>query len=263
MPRTPNYTVPALEKGLDVLEMLAGVAVPLSLAELAARLDRSSSELFRMLNCLEQRGYVARDDVSGKYALTLKLYSLAHAHSVTEKLIRAAQLPMQALTEKLRESCHLSVLERGKLLVVSQQESPERVRLSIEVGALFDPVTTASGRLLLAQLDEAARAAVLAESPAGRELRGGALTRFTASLEELKRQRVSTAESETIEGVRDVSVFVGDPAVGIMGALAITRLVRRGQRGDEATLIEEMKATAAAITTTLGLASQASGRSEE
>jgi DNA-binding IclR family transcriptional regulator len=253
MPPTPNYTVPALEKGLDIIEALAAVAVPLSLAELGVRLDRSSSELFRMLNCLEQRGYLVREEASGKYALTLKLYSLAHAHSVTEKLLRAAQRPMQTLTEKVRESCHLSVLERGKLLVVAQQESPERVRLSIEVGALFDPVATASGRLLLAQLDEAGRAGVIAESPSGRKLTGKARAALDVSLAALDKRSVSTAESETIEGVRDVAVLVGNPAAGIMGALAITRLLRRGQPGDEAALIAAMTAAAAEITRTLGL----------
>lgn len=253
MPPTPNYTVPALDKGLAILEALAAAAVPLSLAELGVRLDRSSGELFRMLNCLEQRGYLVREEASGKYGLTLKLYSLAHSHSVTEKLLRAAQLPMQRLTEEVRESCHLSVLERGKLLVVAQQESPERVRLSIEVGAQFDPVATASGRLLLAQLDAAGRAAGLAGSAGGRKLAGKARAAFEATLDGLRQGGVSTAESETIEGVRDVAVLVGSPAAGITGALAITRLLRRGQRGDEAALIAAMTATAASITRTLGL----------
>jgi len=73
MPKSPEYPVPALEKGLDLIETLASVAVPLSLSELANQLDRGTSELFRMLNCLERRGYVTRDVVSGKYGLTLKL----------------------------------------------------------------------------------------------------------------------------------------------------------------------------------------------
>lgn len=253
MPATPNYTVPALEKGLDIIEALASVAVPLSLAELGVELDRSSSELFRMLNCLEQRGYIVRDDASARYGLTLKLYSLAHAHSIAEKLLRAAARPMQALTEKVRESCHLSVLDRGKLLVVAQQESPERVRLSIEVGSQFEPMATASGRLLLAQLDEAGRSAILAESRDGRGMTRKARRSAEAGLAKLRKKNISMAESETIEGVRDVAVLIGNPGAGVMGALAITRLLRRGQRGNEAALIAEMTAAAAAVTRTLGL----------
>jgi DNA-binding IclR family transcriptional regulator len=253
MPATPNYTVPALEKGLDIIETLASVAVPLSLAELGVKLDRSSSELFRMLNCLEQRGYIVRDEASARYGLTLKLYSLAHAHSIAEKLLRAAARPMQALTEKVRESCHLSVLDRGKLLVVAQQESPERVRLSIEVGSQFEPMATASGRLLLAQLDEDKRSEILAESRGGHGLTGKARAAVEAGLAHLRRKNISTAESETIEGVRDVAVLVGNPSSGVMGALAITRLLRRGQRGNETALIAEMTAAAATITRALGV----------
>lgn len=257
MPKAPHYPVPALEKGLDILESLAAAGVPQSLAELAARLERSSSELFRMLNCLETRGYLTRDAASGKYSLTLKLYSLAHAHSVAEKLVQAAQAPMQALTERVRESCHLSVLERGRLLVVAQHESPERVRLSIEVGAVFDPAATASGRLLLASLDEAACAAVLAESPAARALGSAGRRTMVAQLADLRTTGLSVAESETIEGVRDVAVLVGAPATGVVAALAITRLQRRDARAEDAALIAALRRAAAEITRTLGFATAA------
>lgn len=254
MPKTPNYAVPALEKGLDVLETLAAAVVPQSLAELAVRLDRSSSELFRMLNCLERRAYITRDALSGKYALTLKMYTLAHAHSVTEKLLQAARAPMQDLTERCRESCHLSVLDLAQLVVVFQQESPERVRVSIEVGAVFDPAATASGRLLLAHLPDDARSAMLAQSPTYRALAGKALAAFDATLAEIRGTGLSTAESETIEGVRDVAVLVGAPDHGILAALAVTRLLRRGPRGEETGLIAEMRRTAQQITATLGVA---------
>lgn len=252
MPKVPTYPVPALEKGLDILETLASAAEPQSLAELAARLERSRSELFRMLACLEQRGYLAREEASGKYALTLKLYALTHAHSPMVKLLGAARRPMQDLTAKIGESCHLSVLDRGKLLVVAQQESPARVRLSIEVGGEFDPVATASGRLLLSALEGAAFEEVLAASPAGKALAGRALSGFRSGLGEIARTGVSTAESETIEGVRDVAVRVGWAGAG-GAALAVTRLMKRGPREDEAALVKALQATAKEITRTLGL----------
>ncbi len=255
MPKSPAYPVPALEQGLDILETLAAADSPQSLAELAARLRRSRSELFRMLACLEQRGYLSRDETSGKYGLTLKLYALTHEHSPMANLLGAARRPMQALTEATGESCHLSVLDRGRLLVVAQQESPARVRLSIEVGGEFDPVSTASGRLLLAALDEAGLDAALASSPAGRELGGRSRKAFLATLAELGRLGISTAESETIEGVHDVAVVVGRPGAAGHAALAITRLRRRGTRADEAALVNAMRSAAADITRTLGLSS--------
>jgi DNA-binding IclR family transcriptional regulator len=243
--------VPALEKGLDVIETLADAAVPQSLAELAARLKRSSSELFRMLNCLERRGYITRVAVSGKYALTLKLYTLAHAHSVIEKLLQAARMPMQELTEELRESCHLSVIERGGLVVVAQQESPEHVRLSIEIGGIFDPARTASGRLLLAHMNDTDRAAAFAASATARGFSTKARAAFNDTLAEVRRRNISVAESETIEGVRDIAALVGDPETGTGAALAVTRLLRRGERRDESALIARLRAAADDITSTL------------
>lgn len=257
MRKSPQYPVPALEKGLDVLETLAAVSVPQSLAELALRLERSSSELFRMLNCLESRGYILRDRVSGRYSLTLKLYSLAHTHSVEEKLLLAAARPMQELTEHLRESCHLSVLDRGSLLVLDQQESPEQVRVSIEVGGKFDPVETASGRLLMAYLGDAERTEILRASPSGRRLAGRSLGSWSSGVAEIRRRGYASAAGETIEGVRDLAVLVGNPGAGIMAALAVTRLLRRGQRERDDILIAAMKTTASQITGTLGLAAAA------
>ena len=253
MPELPAYPVPALEKGLDLLEALAAAAVPQSLAGLAARQARSSSELFRMLNCLQRRGYVTRDPVSAKYGLSLKLFALAHGHSVADKLLAAARGPMRALTERVRESCHLGLLERGRLLVVAQEECPEAVRLSIEVGGRFDPVATASGRLLLAHLAPAERAAAVAASPGGRRLTAPGRARLEAELARVRRRGVSIAESETVEGVRDVAVLVGRPAAGPLAALTVTRLRRRRGGADDAAVQAAARAAARAITAALGL----------
>ncbi len=253
MPKLPEYPVPALEKGLDILEALGEAAAPQSLAELAVRLRRSSSELFRMLNCLERRGYLARETASGRYSLSLKLFALAHGHSVVNNLLRVARQPMRALTESLCESCHLSVLERGRLLVVAQEECPAHVRLSFEVGGMFDPMTTASGRLLLAHLGTEERERVIADSPTGRSLSVRKRARFEEALAGLRSRSVSTAQSESIEGVRDFAVLVGRPDRGVMAALAVTRLTRRDRRSDDAALLESVRATAREITGALGL----------
>jgi DNA-binding IclR family transcriptional regulator len=255
MSKLPDYPVPALEKGLDILEALAAATVPQSLAELGVRLNRSSSELFRMLNCLDRRGYLTRDVASGKFGLSLKLFALAHGHSTTEKFLLAARGPMRALTEKFRESCHFSVLHRGRLLVVAQQESPDPVRLSVEVGGVFNPAVTASGRLLLAYLNEPDRAAALAELVASGDVASEARSRLKRALAAVRRKAISRADNETIEGVHDLAVLVGNPVTGAIGALAVTCLGHRGQRRkDDARLIGGLCAAAREITRSVGLA---------
>ncbi len=234
----PKYSAPALEKGLDVLETLADSPGPLLLSELARRLERSQSELFRMVDCLERRGYLVRDEISGAFGLSLKLYELAHTHSPVEKLLAAARRPMDRLARAVRESCHLSVLHNRQLVVLAQAEDPEKVRVSVEVGARFSPIQTVSGRVLLAQLPE------------------GEWPKFSVSQTRLRRIRETgcdTAENETIVGLRDVAVLVGNPEVGVTAALAIPSLMPVGCRDNTAELLGALRRAAQQITQTLGL----------
>lgn len=216
----PSYSVPALEKGLDILEVLAASPNPLSLAELARDLDRGSAEIFRMLVCLERRSYLRRDPISGKYSLTLRLFELSQAHTPLKMLLDVAHEPMRTLSLKVGESCHLSVLERGSLVVIARQDSPESVRLFIEVGSRFDPKKTASGRLLLAT--------------------GG---------------KSMTARDETIEGVDDAVVRIGSPDGAVHAALAISWLRSRKGAKKSTTLLAALKAAATSIHESLGIKS--------
>jgi DNA-binding IclR family transcriptional regulator len=247
------YAVPALEKGLDLLEVLAARPAPVSQAEIARALGRSPSEIFRMLLCLERRGYVAKEEGSGRYRLSLRLYELAHTHSPVEALLRAAERPMRELAVGLRQSCHLSVLSAGKLLVLSQAESPEPRRLSVEVGGKFSPVHTCSGRLLLAHLGREELDGLLARDPdwkaAGAGRRG-----FLARLLEIRRSGISVAEDEALHGVRDVAALVGNPRAGVAAALCVPALKMRGRWPPLAEHRRAVARSARRITRALGLA---------
>ena len=62
----PNYSVPALEKGLAVLELLARASEPLSLSQISEMMESSTSQLFRTMNCLVESGYVIKDEILGQ-----------------------------------------------------------------------------------------------------------------------------------------------------------------------------------------------------
>ncbi|HYF00248.1 MAG TPA: IclR family transcriptional regulator [Planctomycetota bacterium] len=245
------YPVPALEKGLDLLEALSARAEALSLVDLARELGRSPGEIFRMLNCLERRGYIARDD--GRYRLTLKLYGLAHAHTPVDALLRAAARPMQALVRAVVESAHLSVLSQGKLVVLSQVESTHRIRLSVEVGGRFPVTRTASGRLLLAHLPPEEREAMLADSGETRDMPASARRRLEAQLAEIRRNEVTVVKSDLTEGILDVAALVGRPSAGVAAALCVPSLRRIGNPRPVATLKKAVLRAARDITRALGL----------
>src|ERR1700743_2284019 len=90
--KTLNYSTPALEKGLDVIELLAHQPAGLTKSQIARELKRTISEIFRMLLCLERRGYISQV-TEERYSLTLKLFKLVQEHPPTERLM-ADSLPL-------------------------------------------------------------------------------------------------------------------------------------------------------------------------
>jgi DNA-binding IclR family transcriptional regulator len=145
----PEYAAPAVDKALDILELLAESTGGLSQLDIAKAVDRSPGQIFRVLMRLEKRGYVHRDP-QGAYQLSMRLFDLAHRHEPVRLLVSAALPRMRALAASVRQSCNLGVLEGDRVRIVAQVESPADFGFRVRVGALFPATETATGRLLAA-----------------------------------------------------------------------------------------------------------------
>jgi DNA-binding IclR family transcriptional regulator len=247
-----KYFVPALEKGLDILEALALAVVPQSLTDLSRTLNRTPSELFRMLDALERRAYISRDIVSEGYYLTLKLYELAHTHSPVEHLLRAAAVPMRELAESIHESCHLSILHGPMLMVIAQAESPEPVRLSIEVGYRVLPLTTASGRVLVSMLEDTTRGRFLAADATYSSMSRSERQHFSTALLQIRKAGYYVSPSMRRTGI-DVSCAVGNSEIDVSAALGVPIMPGGPNHGKENKLVSTIQKCAERITLTLGL----------
>ncbi|HLR38531.1 MAG TPA: IclR family transcriptional regulator [Chitinophagaceae bacterium] len=205
-----KYTAPALEKGLDILEYISLKAKPLSQSEIALGINRSPNEIYRMLIILEHRGYILRDEISGKYRLSLRLYSLSHRHSPIDELRKGAQYPMDDLSEKTRQSCHLSVLYRNKLIIVSQSRSPGSIALSIEEGSVFPLMETASGKVLLAFMPGKEQMEILNRNKIFNSFNKEDKKEYLQILKDIENDGYYFASSEQADGVTDITVPIGN-----------------------------------------------------
>jgi len=246
------YFVPALEKGLDILEALSLASVPQTLAELSRLCNRSRSEIFRMVDALEKREYIVRDPVSGGYGLTLKLYQLAHTHSPVDHLLKAAYFPMRDLANALRESCHLCILTNDHLLVIAESSSPNPVRLSVEIGHRAEPLTTASGRLLLGMLEPSSLAAMLERDRTFKSMSKAKRRTLKADLARIGEARYCLAPSAYRTGI-DVSCIVGSAGIGVTAALGVPFVSGGPNHGKEKNLIPVIQKFAGRITRGMGL----------
>jgi DNA-binding IclR family transcriptional regulator len=249
----PDYSVPALDKGLNVFETLAASDTPLSLTELAGMLGQTPSAVFRILNRLEARSYVVRDPVSGRYSLSLKLFELAHTHSPVERIIAISGKPMRELAQSVRESVHLSVISHNRLVVLLDVGSPLRVRFAHEIGGQFSPVLTNSGRLLLAQLPPEDLEDLLNIDPDYEQLSRAKQKSFYDELKKIRRNSYAMASSEERAGMKDLAVLIGNPGIGITAALAIACLGGGKNKADINRLLAALQECAAKITNGMGV----------
>ena len=220
-----KYQAPALDKGLDILEYLSAQSIPLSQSEIALGIDKTPNEIYRMLMSLESRGYILRDEVSGKYRLSLKLFYLSHRHSPVDELRKAAQFPLEELADTVRQSCHLSILYMNQVMVIIHAKSPGPIALSIEEGNLFPLPLTASGKVLLAYMPETEREEILKINPIFKKYPKAKRDEFIESLKHIQQTGAYFKPSDLAEGVTDISVPIGKQSKdGIIACLTISML---------------------------------------
>jgi DNA-binding IclR family transcriptional regulator len=206
-----RYAAPALEKGLDILELLAREHDGLGLNEIARALQRTSSEIFRMVNALCRRGYIGQH--GDRYALSLKLFELAHRHKPIKSLTAAALPLMHELVHQTLQSCHLTVFHAGRVMVVAQVDSPERWAFGLKVGALVGLTDTASGFVLLAFQEEAQRERMLVSHQSVEGELDLNLRQLSKAVREVAREGHAQMQSRQIRGVSNIAF----PVLGSTG----------------------------------------------
>ncbi|MEG3178452.1 IclR family transcriptional regulator [Sphingomonas sp. RB3P16] len=219
-----RYKAPALEKGLDILELLATAVDPLPLAAIADRLDRSRGELHRMVQVLQFRGYIHQDAGSEGYRLTDRLFALGMRQPRTRTLLELALPVMRQLVHETGESCHLAFHSRGEMVVVARVESGEQLGFSVRVGYRRPIPITASGVVLYAFQSEAVRREW--EALFTPVLDAEALRVLRAYADAVRARAVELTPSPLIGGVTDISapILRGTSAAA---ALTVPYLERR------------------------------------
>lgn len=145
-----KYRAPALEKGLDILEMLASEPDPMTAAQISAALNRSPSELFRMIQVLERKGFIEPSEEGDGFTLTDKLFALGLERAPTKDLIEAALPHMRKLARSIRQSCHIAVRSGDKIVVVTRVENPGYFGYSVRTGHRRHMLEATSGVVLYA-----------------------------------------------------------------------------------------------------------------
>jgi DNA-binding IclR family transcriptional regulator len=213
-----SYATPALEKGLDVIELLAHRSGGLTKSEISRELNRTVSEIFRMLLCLERRGYIAQTE-GERYALTLKLFKLVQEHPPTERLIAEALPVMHQLAHETLQSCHLGIIEGAQVTILAQVNAPSSVGFYVKLGSSVELMEASTGYVILAHQDSEHRARTLVE---WQRLTGNEVPAdLAAHLARVKRQGYESRPSYQVRGVTNISYPIFDVRGSAVGALTV------------------------------------------
>ena len=217
--RRKEYKAPALEKGLDILELLAGEEQGLNISELGKKLGRSVGEIFRMIAVLEQREYIKLRDASDAYVLTLKMFELSLQLPPIARLSAAAAPVMKLLAHDSNQSCHVAIYYDGGVHVVAQQDAPTERILSVRLGAKGSLMNTCSGHVLLAFSDDVEREQMISIIP-GKQHKPTP-KEIEKIVNRVRKQGHETIKSAQVRGVQDVGYPIFDHSGRAIAALVV------------------------------------------
>lgn len=215
----PGYAVPALEKGLDVLELLAKLSAPITPSQIAQRLGRSLQEVYRMVLALERRGYIVRPPGEEALVLSTQLFGLATMFPPFRRLVDAAQPIMNALALEASQACHMAVLDGINQRIVAQVDSPAPIAIRLRVGAASPAVRGVSGRTMLAFQPPSIQEWMLRESQAFQS--ADWLKACERRIADIRARGYELIEGEVVHGVIDLSFPILDADGRSLAALTM------------------------------------------
>jgi IclR family transcriptional regulator, pca regulon regulatory protein len=214
--------VESLARGLDVLQCFGADCPRLTLSEVAVAAGLARPTARRLLLTLQELGFVRL--CAGQFSLTPRVLSLGMAFVASLGLWEVARPHLERLVGTTGESSSMSQLDGSDIVYVARVAVPKLIALRVEIGTRFPAAYTSQGKVLLAALDAAALARVLAEPS-----RSG-LPRFLprdpqafgCELRTIRARGWALADEELAPGIRSVAAPVRDGSGTVRAAMNVT-----------------------------------------
>jgi DNA-binding IclR family transcriptional regulator len=213
--------VPGLERGLNILRLFRRGRAAISPPEIARELGIPRSTVHRLMQTLEEMGFLRRVEHGGSYALGPAVLTIGFEYLGSLDIVELSNPVLARLRDATNCSTHLAVRNGREVVYLSRHPTRAAVTSNVSVGSSLPAHGTVIGRMILAGLDHAELRAIYGDAP---------LLRYTeqtpttlAALEDLlaeDRRRgygVSTAFYES--GITSVAAPVRDHNGRIVAAI--------------------------------------------
>jgi DNA-binding IclR family transcriptional regulator len=237
-----KYTIPVIDRMMDVLEQLERRPNGATIRELTALLSLPRTTIYRIVNTLQGHDMVRRDD-TGAYHLGRRLLSLAShvVAGVSEVDLAALAQPfLDKLSAEIGEGSKLSVIDQDGILVLAAAQGRRQYALTVAPGQRMPIHAGAASKLLLAHLPPEEMAAWLAKPLIAYTPKS--LTdpkRLMTELTRIKRLGWAQDRGENAPSIQAFAAPVRDRTGRVVAAISIPYLA-----GAEASRMEEIRLAA-------------------
>lgn len=214
---TPGGTESA-DRVADVLLLFARSEDPLGVSRIARDLALSKAVVHRILQSLSSRSLVQPVPGGSSYVLGPAAAGLA-ARAWSQLDVRSVASPvLRKLRDATRETTTLSVLVGDQRIYLDQFESPQEIKMVVEIGPRFPLHSGASSRAILAHLpqpliDEAVRQLVALKPDTDVEV-------YLADLATSRERGYAVSLNERNTGAASIAAPFFDVAGNVLGSVS-------------------------------------------
>jgi IclR family transcriptional regulator, KDG regulon repressor len=140
-------------KAFNVLEIVAAANQAMTISEVASQAGIDRSTAYRMLETLEEAGYISQDEATKRFKLSYKVISLSRNLMVDNEINSLFHRTLKTISDITQETVELSVLDGLQTVLVQQIKGAQRVNVAYQIGDRADLHCTSIGKCLLAYQD--------------------------------------------------------------------------------------------------------------
>lgn len=257
MNRTPakrDPTVKSVSRALSILEAFSLEQPSLSLSDFSRKTGFYKSSILRQVKTLLDAGYMVRDSETGRYRLGTKPYILGQIFLRSSSLLGCAGPILKAIASELGETASIFVEDGSQRLCLAMEQGPHFIRATYEIGQKLPIYAGASGKVLMAFLEDALFQRVVAEAGL-KSFTAQTITKrsvLKAELEKIRKSGYALSIGERVSSAAAVAVPVFGAGGGLVCSLSTSGPIDRFTDGQIPHIISVLQEAGQKLSKELG-----------
>ncbi len=244
-----TQSVPALERGLALLEMLRESSCGFTVSDFVRRSGFPKSSVHCLVITLARCGYLRRSERTHRFVLDLKLLPLANTALGQIELREYATPHLNALMRRTQMTTHMAIFDQGESVLIGKVDSPTSPSIPTWAGKRMHTHCTALGKAMIANLDSDALEQLIREHglPRHNENTITSPRKLKMELDKIRNTNWALSDEEYAIGLRCIAAPIFDPQGRAFAAVSLSGTVSQISGDNCASLAEKVKETASAI----------------